>query len=120
LIQTETNLILSSMPIMKHYADLDEDVTERDLFMGKIYADHQNGFEQIEALFAAPAAARRSGQYDNLIWRNEKLAVLHGLHTRFLKQWRAMPNEESAEKNTLLNKLLTIINALSSGLKNTG
>ena len=120
MIQTETNLILSNLEMMKQYAALDEDVAERDLFMNKLLTDHQNGFQLIEALFDEPASIRRNGQYDNLKWRNEKLFVLHQLHIKYLKIWRSMDDENSVEKDKLLNKLLSIINALSSGLKNTG
>ena len=74
----------------------------------------------IEELFDEPALIRRSGQYDNLSWRNDKLAVLHQLHIDNLKQWRSLGDENNTEKEKLLNKLLSIINAISSGLKNTG
>ncbi|TRX16642.1 phosphoenolpyruvate carboxylase [Flavobacterium franklandianum] len=120
MIQTETNLILSNLEMMKQYAALDEDVVERDLFMNKLLADHQNGFELVEELFHEPASIRRNAQYDNLKWRNDKLFVLHQLHIKYLKIWRSMDDEHQLEKSKLLNKLLSLTNALSSGLKNTG
>jgi phosphoenolpyruvate carboxylase len=120
MIQTETNLILSNLEIMQRYTALDEDETERALFTNTLLTDHQNGLRLIEELFEEPAAVRRSGQFDNLTWRNDKLAVLHQLHIKYLQQWRGMDDDNSAEKDQLLNKLLSLINALSSGLKNTG
>lgn len=120
MIQTETNLILSNLEMMNHYADLDEDIKERDLFMNEIFMDHQNGFQFIGELFDEPASIRRKGQYDNLMWRNDKLVALHKLHLKYLKQWRNIEDENSLEKDSLLKKLLSLINALSSGLKNTG
>ena len=120
IIQVETNLILSNVEIMKQYATLDEDVAERDLFLRKILADHQNGLELIEGLFDEPKAIRRNGQFDNLKWRNEKLKILHQLHINYLKQWRSIEDENSREKDELLTKLLGLINSLSSGLKSTG
>jgi len=120
IIQTETNLILSNLEIMQQYAVLDEDENERDLFMDKLLTDHQNGFDLIEDLFDEPAVARRTGQYDNLKWRNNKLFVMHHLHIHFLKKWRSMDEENGIEKEKMLNKLLSITNSLSSGLKNTG
>lgn len=120
MIQTETNLILSNLEMMKHYANLDEDTNERDLFMNKLLTDHQNGFQLIEELFEEPASIRRNGQYDNLNWRNDKLVALHQLHLKYLKQWRSLDDENNLEKDKLLNKLLSLINALSTGLKNTG
>jgi len=120
MIQTETNLILSNLDMMKQYADLDEDANERDLFLDKLLTDHQNGVQLIEELFDEPASIRRNGQYDNLKWRNDKLFALHQLHIKYLKQWRGMDDENTLEKDKLLNKLLSLISALSSGLKSTG
>jgi phosphoenolpyruvate carboxylase len=120
MIQTETNLILSNIAIMKQYAALAENSDERDYFMDKILTDYSHGFKLIEELFDEPASERRKGQYDNLTWRNEKLTILHQLHLKYIKEWRNMDDENSLEKDKLLNKLLTLINALSSGLKNTG
>lgn len=120
MIQTETNLILSNLEMMVHYAELDENNDERELFMNKILTDHQTGFKMIEELFEEPAIVRRRGQYDNLERRNDKLIALHKLHLKYLKQWRNMVDESNSDKDQVLNKLLAIINALSSGLKNTG
>jgi len=120
LIQTETNLILSNVEIMKLYAELDEDVEERELFMNKILTDYQNGFQMIEELFDDSAVLRRNGQYDNLKWRNDKLKILHQLHIKYLKQWRDIKDENSREKDQILIKLFGLMNSLSSGLKSTG
>tara|TARA_R110002126_G_scaffold112105_1_gene250165 strand:- start:24447 stop:27143 length:2697 start_codon:yes stop_codon:yes gene_type:complete len=119
IIQTETNLILSQREIMKLYADLDEDIEERNIFMSKIMSDFDNAFMLIQELFDEPATTRRLGQYDNIYWRKDKLNILHNLHIRYLKTWRTTDNN-SAEKQQMLTKLLSIINALSSGLKHTG
>ena len=120
MIQTETNLILSNREMMDLYADLDEITAEREVFMSKILTDYDNCFSLIEELFEEPASIRRKGQYDNILWRDEKLKVLHHLHIDYLKQWRAIKDESSTEKEQTLTKLLSIINSLSSGLKNTG
>jgi len=120
MIQTETNLILSNLEIMKFYLDLDENVDQRILFTNKLLADYQSGLELIEELFEKPTSIRRNGQYDNLKWRNDKLSELHLLHIKYLKKWRKMDDVNTIEKDKLLNKLLGIINAISSGLKNTG
>jgi len=120
MIQTETNLILSNVDMMKQYAELVDDTSERELFMNKILTDCENGFFMIEELFGEPASVRRDGQYDNLKWRNSKLKILHLLHIKYLKQWRGIEDEKSVEKEQILTKLLSLINSLSSGLKNTG
>ncbi|MDO9594011.1 MAG: phosphoenolpyruvate carboxylase, partial [Lutibacter sp.] len=120
MIQTETNLILANLEIMQLYASLDENTEERALFMGKIITDYENGCKMIGELFEESTSIRRKGQYDNLKWRNDKLKVLHNLHIKYLKQWRAINDENSIEKEKILTKLLGLINSLSSGLKNTG
>jgi len=120
MIQTETNLILSSKEMMDLYADLDETTSEREVFMSKILTDYDNCFSLIEELFEAPATIRRTGQYDNILWRDEKLKVLHHLHIDYIKKWRAIKDESNPEKAQTLTRLLSIINSLSSGLKNTG
>ena len=120
LIQTETNLILSNVEIMTAYAALDDNTEERAVFMNKIIADYQNGCNMIDELFEEPALTRRKGQYDNLHWRNDKLKVLHNLHIKYLQEWRNIHDEDSIEKDKILKKLLSLINSLSSGLKNTG
>lgn len=120
LIQTETNLILSDVEMMKAYSELDENTEERAVFMNQILNDFQNGLAMIAVLFDKPTATRRSGQYDNLEWRSDKLAALHQLHIDYLKKWRSITDENSLEKEKIVKKLLSLINALSSGLKNTG
>lgn len=120
MIQTETNLILTNTEIIKFYANLDESLAEREVFMFKILQDYENGVALIEELFGATSTDRRDGQYDNLQWRNEKLNTLHHLHIKYLKQWRALTDEDTLEKEKILSKLLGIINSISSGLKNTG
>ena len=120
MIQTETNLILANQQIMELYAALDDNEAQRTVIMQKLLTDYAYGFSMIEALFDEPASKRRNGQYDNLLWRNDKLLRLHQLHLAYLKKWRSIPNENEAEKEKYLTKLLSLVNAISSGLKNTG
>lgn len=120
IIQTETNLILSNTEMMNLYANLDENINEKEIFMSKILLDYENAFQLIEELFEEKTIQRRHGQYDNLNWRNDKLKTLHLLHIKYLKKWRDMTDENNPEKEKNLTKLLCIINSLASGLKNTG
>jgi phosphoenolpyruvate carboxylase len=120
MIQTETNLILSQVDMMQQYAELDDNKAERELFMQKILGDYENGFTMIAELFEESAAVRREGQHDNLKWRETKLKILHKLHLQYLKKWRSIADENSVEKDKMLTTLLSLINSISSGLKNTG
>ena len=105
---------------MKLYAELVENENERELFVNKILVDYEYGFNLIAELLGEVAEIRRKGQYDNLKWRNSKLEILHKLHIIYLKQWRKTNDQNSIEKDEMLTKLLSIINSLSSGVKNTG
>ncbi len=120
LIQTETNLILANKEIMQNYAGLDDNIERSKIFISKILKDFDNGFQMIEECLEAPATSRRTAQFDNLSCRSEKLNILHQLHIDYIKKWRAIPEVDSIEKENILTQLLSIINALSSGLKNTG
>lgn len=120
IIQTETNLIISNVEMMNLYFELHDDENEKAFFAEKILSDYENGFSMIEELFEEPAIDRREGQYDNQKWRNEKLVILHKLHIKYLKLWRDIQEENSIEKEKMLSRLLSIINSISSGLKNTG
>jgi len=120
MIQTETNLILANKEMMTLYAELDENIAEREMFLAKLLTDYTDGITLIEELFEEKALVRRQGQYDSLMWRNDKLKILHRLHIDFLKKWRAIPEDDAVEKEKQLTKLLSLINSISSGLKNTG
>lgn len=120
MIQTETNLILSNSEIMNLYAELEDNTVERQVFMSKIFTDMENGIKLLEELFEEQAINRREGQYDSLKWRKEKLKTLHILHIKYLKIWRTMNDDNMIKKESILTKLLSIINSISSGLKNTG
>jgi len=120
MIQTETNLLLSDVEIMNLYSNLDDNDEERKLFMAKIILEYNDCLQLLEELFDEKAINRRQGQYDNLYWRSKKLKVLHQLLIKYLVQWRALEEDDSFEKEKTLTKLLSLINSLSSGLKNTG
>jgi phosphoenolpyruvate carboxylase len=120
MIQTETNLILAQLDIAKQYAALDDHQNERAVILEKLLTDYDRGMKGIAELLGKPASERRVGQYDNLKWRNDKLDRLHQLHRQYLQQWRNLSDDDQPAKDALLNKLLSLINAISSGLKNTG
>jgi phosphoenolpyruvate carboxylase len=120
LIQTETNLIVADKETMQCYADLVDNINERNTFIEKICKDYDNCCKIIEELLEETAISRRTLQYDNLSFRTEKLKILHKLHIENIKKWRTIPEENVIEKENTLIKLLSIINSLASGLKNTG
>lgn len=119
-IQIETNLILANSDLMKLYAELESDLNIRENLFGMILTDFEAGIKCVEELLGEPVAIRRVGQIDNLKRREKELMVLHELHIKYLKKWRAIKDANTVEADQVLTKLLSIINSISGGLKNTG
>lgn len=119
-IQIETNLILANLNLMKRYAELEPDEAIRSKFLNMILTDYEAGIIYIEELLGESVSIRRIGQVETLKRREKELRVLHELHINYMKEWRAMKDTNPTEADKLLTKLLSIINSLSGGLKNTG
>jgi len=119
-IQIETNLILANSDLMKRYADLESDSSIRIKLLGMILTDYEAGINCIEELLGESVDIRRVGQIDNLKCREKELLVLHELHIKYLKEWRVIKETNPVEGDQILTKLLSIINSISGGLKNTG
>ena len=119
-IQIETNLILANSELMKEYANMVSDDKIKQDFLNMILTDYESGIFHIEELMGKPALERRTGQLENLNRREKELKILHELHIKHLKEWRAIKNTNPLEAEKLLTKLLSITNSLSIGLKNTG
>lgn len=120
LIHIETNLMNTDPAIMKAYSELVKDEKIRDKFMEIILNDYEEGLLQIGALFGKPIEERRISKIENLQRRGKELHLLHKLQINYLKEWRAIRNDSPEHAEKLLTKLLSIINSISSGLKNTG
>ncbi|MFD0835768.1 phosphoenolpyruvate carboxylase [Mariniflexile aquimaris] len=119
-IQIETNLILANSDLMKRYAAMEPDTSIRKKLLDMILKDFEEGIATIEELLGEPVEVRRLGQIDNLKRREKELQVLHELHIKYLKEWREIKDTNSVDGDKLLTRLLSIINSLSGGLKNTG
>jgi phosphoenolpyruvate carboxylase len=120
LIHVETNLIIADTSIMKDYADLVKDSKIKEYFMGLILNDHAEGIKQIEGIFDEPLSNRRMNQLENLNKREAQLQILHKLQIKYIKEWRALKDENPEKAEKILTKLLSLINSISSGLKSTG
>jgi phosphoenolpyruvate carboxylase len=119
-IQIETNLILANSDLMKLYSELESDTQIRKELFGMILTDYEAGVTCIEELLGESVNIRRVGQIDNIKRREKELLVLHELHIKYLKEWRAIKDLNPVEADIVLTKLLSIINSISGGLKNTG
>ena len=120
LIQIETNLILANEELMKEYSEMVSDKEIKQQFLNMILSDYYEGINHIGELLIEPTAVRRAGQLENLKRREKELKVLHELHIKYLKEWRAVKDTNPIKGDQLLTKLLSITNSLSGGLKNTG
>lgn len=119
-IQIETNLILANADLMKKYAALETEESIKNDLLDMILADYEAGIKFINEIMGAPAEERRTGQFDNLKRRTQELNVLHELHIKYIKEWRAIKDTNPIEGDQILTKLLSITNSISGGLKNTG
>lgn len=120
LIEVETNLILANKELMKSYSELVENKQVRKELIDIILNDYENGIAEIGDLLGGLVSDRRKGQFENKKYREKQLKVLHELHIKYLKEWRVILKVDSIVADKLLPKLLSIINALTGGLKSTG
>jgi phosphoenolpyruvate carboxylase len=119
-IQIETNLLNTDTSIMHTFANLVEDDTTRNELMNLILSDYEMCLQQIELLMGAPAKDRRLSRLENNKLRGKALEILHHIQIESLKAWRALPEGDTEQRESLLLKLLLLVNALSGGLKGTG
>ncbi|MCK5907947.1 MAG: phosphoenolpyruvate carboxylase, partial [Flavobacteriales bacterium] len=120
LIEVETSLILANKELMNAYSALVENSEVRTEIMELLLNDYAYGISEIEDLLGGSASERRVGQFENKKYRDKQLKVLHELHIKYLKEWRVVLPLDSSIADMLLPKLLSIINALTGGLKSTG
>jgi phosphoenolpyruvate carboxylase len=120
LIQSETNLIITDLDILRRYADLVPDTELKNRLMTLVSDEFQLSCAEVAGLFGEPVSIRRATQFRSLERRKKPLQLLHEIHLCELEKWRALPGDEPPDYEALLNKLLRLINALSGGLKNTG
>ena len=124
LIEVETSLLNSDAEIMTDFAELVTDADIRATIMNMLLEDRDAGLEQITLLFGQPQEERRIGQLHKLRVRGGVLKHLHQLQLRYLRDWRAALDADSAtdseKADPLLKKLLNITNGVAGGLKSTG
>jgi phosphoenolpyruvate carboxylase len=66
------------------------------------------------------AGNRRYSLLANIKRRRKALLKLHHMYINLLNQWRQLPESQKDRDQNLLDQLLMITTALSSGLKSTG
>lgn len=116
-----SSLAAADPEVMRLYADLVEDRTVRDRFMGLIEAEFQRTQAALEAVFSGPLAERRPRIHAMLSVRREGLRPLHRQQIEILRQWRALrgtANNRLVED--LESQLLLTLSAIAGGLGTTG
>jgi phosphoenolpyruvate carboxylase len=120
LIHIETNLLNADLQLMKQYAALvKEDIIRKD-FLKLIIDEYTLAREQIIDFLGEEAGNRRYSLLANIKRRHKALLKLHHLYINLLNQWRQLPEGQKDRDQNLLDQLLMITTALSSGLKSTG
>jgi phosphoenolpyruvate carboxylase len=107
--------------IMAAYAGLVADGALRGRFLGLILDEFARARDLLAELFDGPFAARRPRLARTLAIREEALAVLHHQQIALLREWRgsaAAGDAKAAE--AFIPDLLVSVNAIASGLRNTG
>ena len=120
LIHIETNLLNADLQLMKQYATLVKDDSVRADFLKLIIDEYVLAREHIIDLLGEEAENRRYSLLSNIKRRQKALHTLHKLHIKYLNQWRQLPENIKNDDENLINLLLMITTAISSGLKSTG
>ncbi len=120
LIHIETNILNADLQLMKQYAALVKEDSIREDFLKLIIDEYTLTREQVIDLLGEEAENRRYKLLDNVNRRHNALLKLHQLHINYLNQWRQIPANQEDRHKHLLDQLLMITTALSSGLKSTG
>ncbi|MBK1834552.1 phosphoenolpyruvate carboxylase [Roseibacillus ishigakijimensis] len=119
----ETSLASANLDLIESYAALCEDDALRERILTTVREEFQRTREQVGTFLGGDFATRRPRMNKTLALREEPLRKLHRQQIALLKDWRAAgsptENEDGTANQTFLALQLTI-NAISSGLKETG
>ena len=116
----ETTIASASPEIMDQYLGLVSDEGIRTYFGELILIEHEKTTRYLDKLFAGSMGSRRPHTSRTISMRESSLGLLHKLQVSYLRQWRALEDEPSEERQAVLDNLLLTVNAIASGLRNTG
>lgn len=123
LTNVETSLASVNTDVMNDYAGLVDDASIREHFLRLITDEYHRAKDMVSCMFGASLEARRPRLMMSLHLRDRTLTALHHQQVLLLKQWRseqAAGAEREFEAQQSLLKLFITINAIASGLRNTG
>lgn len=117
----ETGLASVNTDVMRMYADLVEDKGIRDRFYTMILSEYARTRTMLTILLGGKFEERRPRLHISLHLRDQALAPLHSQQVALLRQWREEQTQgNTTEADASLMQLFMTINAISSGLRNTG
>lgn len=116
-----TSLTAADLEIMRSYANMVEDQSLREKFMGHIEREFELTKSLVETVYGGSLADRRPNIQRMMNLRSRGLRVLHQQQIGLLKMWRSyhrMNQTQAADQ--LIPQLLLTVNAIASGLGTTG
>ncbi len=117
---TQMALFKAEMSIAKEYSSLCEDQKTAAIIYQIITQEHQRTVHQIlNIINATELLEENPSLLLSLKRRNPYLDPLCHIQVRILRRYRSL-TDESAEKQELLKPLLRSINAIATGMRNTG
>jgi phosphoenolpyruvate carboxylase len=116
-----TSIATAAPTVMAGYAGLVEDADLRIRFLDRILAEYHLTKEQLEAIYGGDLGQERPTLTRSIQLRSEALEILHQDQIRLIRAWRqARDRGDDAMADTLLSRLLLLVNALARGLGTTG
>jgi phosphoenolpyruvate carboxylase len=115
LHNVEITINSASKSIMTSYASLVEDPTLRQRFLKMISDEFDRTEMMLADIFGGHLEQRRPHVAKTIALRDEGLNILHTMQLAQLQHWRKDPSHGAS-----LERLLVTLNAIASGLRNTG
>lgn len=117
----ESAVASASIEIARSYAALVQDEEVRERIFTIVSEEHARTHRWLTRLLDEPLEARRPRMWHTLALRDTGLRALHAFQVRALGAWRASEvqgDRETADRH--LHDVLVSVNAIASGLRNTG
>jgi phosphoenolpyruvate carboxylase len=116
-----TGVLTADPEIMKLYAHLHKDQTNRKTFMDMILKEFELTIKHLENIYQKPLAEARPTISSILKRRSIALVPLHRLQTEKITLWRSLKAQDrEQEAEEVLTSLLLSVNAIAGGLRTTG
>lgn len=119
----ESSLSSANQEMMTRYAGLCPDEKIRDYFLGVILAEYEKTRSYVHDLFGREFDSRRPRMLKTLEVREQPLRILHDQQIELLQRWREAGSPIEKEEGKFNRDFLALqltINAISSGLRETG